>query len=160
MRPNVRSLVVATVLGLTACGTGTATPDELTVTDVWARPTPATADNGVVYLTIASPTADKLLSAAAPTDVAGSTVLHESMLMDSDGGGHHDSGAHGSGGSTAGVTVEIPAGRSVELAPGGLHVMLESLERPLAEGNRFPLTLTFESAGELRVEARVRTNPP
>ncbi|MFN7148560.1 MAG: copper chaperone PCu(A)C [Microthrixaceae bacterium] len=160
MRFAARSLAVATTVVVTSCAGGAATPDELTVTDVWARPTSAGADDGVVYLTIVSPTADTLLSAEVPGDVAGATVLHESMLMDGDGGGgHHDSGAHHGGGSTPGVTVPLPPDEPVQFAPGGLHVMLESLGRPLLEGDRFPLTLRFETAGEVRAEARVMTNP-
>jgi hypothetical protein len=43
--------------------------------------------------------------------------------------------------------VEIPAGGSVEFKPGGNHIMLIGLERPLVAGDRFPLTLKFEHGG-------------
>jgi hypothetical protein len=44
----------------------------------------------------------------------------------------------------------------VALAPGGLHVMLIGLTRPLAAGERVPLTLRFERAGAVTVEAEVQ----
>lgn len=52
--------------------------------------------------------------------------------------------------------VEIPAGRSVIFEPGGLHVMLIGLVRPLAVGDGLSITLRFEQAGEILVEAEVR----
>lgn len=52
--------------------------------------------------------------------------------------------------------IEIPARGRVELRPGGLHVMLLGLQRDLNLGDRFPVTLTFEGAGEVSVEVEVR----
>ncbi|MDW8311479.1 MAG: copper chaperone PCu(A)C, partial [Burkholderiales bacterium] len=47
---------------------------------------------------------------------------------------------------------DIPAGGKLELKPGGLHIMLIGLKQPLKEGERFPLTLKFEKAGEVKVQ--------
>lgn len=46
----------------------------------------------------------------------------------------------------------IPAKGKVELKPGGLHVMLMKLKAPLIEGEMFPVTLTFEKAGDVTIE--------
>jgi copper(I)-binding protein len=51
--------------------------------------------------------------------------------------------------------VEVPAKGSAALQPGGFHIMLVGLKHPLQEGERFPLTLTFETAGEITVEFAV-----
>lgn len=51
--------------------------------------------------------------------------------------------------------VEIPAGETVVLEPGGLHLMFMGLAAPLAEGQTRPATLVFEHAGELEVEFEV-----
>lgn len=51
--------------------------------------------------------------------------------------------------------VDVPAGRAVELKPGGLHLMLLGLKAPLKAGERFPLTLAFEKAGEVEVVVNV-----
>lgn len=48
--------------------------------------------------------------------------------------------------------LDIPANGKLELKPGGLHIMLIGLKSPLKEGDRFPLTLRFEKAGEVKVD--------
>jgi copper(I)-binding protein len=53
-------------------------------------------------------------------------------------------------------SIEIPAGGEVRLEPGGLHVMLIGLTQPLEAGSSIPLTLVFENAGEITVDAEVR----
>ena len=50
---------------------------------------------------------------------------------------------------------EIPAAGSVELKPGGAHLMLVNIKAPLKEGTKVPLTLRFERAGEVRTELHV-----
>jgi copper(I)-binding protein len=56
--------------------------------------------------------------------------------------------------------IELPAGQTVELKPGGYHVMLMDLKSPVTEGTTVPLTLVFEDSGGKRhsveVQARVR----
>ena len=47
--------------------------------------------------------------------------------------------------------IPLPAGETVRLRPGGLHVMLIGLNEPLRQGAEVPLTLRFERAGEVRV---------
>jgi hypothetical protein len=51
--------------------------------------------------------------------------------------------------------VPLPAGETVKLEPGGLHVMLIGLNDRLEKGETFAMTLTFENAGQLEVEATV-----
>lgn len=53
-------------------------------------------------------------------------------------------------------SIDLPAGGRVALEPGGYHVMLIGLRRPLRAGGRFPVTLVFERAGRLHLEAEVR----
>jgi copper(I)-binding protein len=52
--------------------------------------------------------------------------------------------------------IDIPAGGTVTLAPGGLHVMLMGLQGPLNVGDQVELTLTFEKGGTITVIAEVR----
>lgn len=54
----------------------------------------------------------------------------------------------------------IPGGATVNLAPGGNHVMLEQLKRPLKAGEKVPLTLSFERSGVRRIEAQVGMTAP
>jgi len=51
--------------------------------------------------------------------------------------------------------IDIPPGQAVTLAPGGLHIMLEGLAKPLKAGQSFPLTLTFDKAGTRTVNVAV-----
>lgn len=53
-------------------------------------------------------------------------------------------------------TLEIPAGGQVELTPGSYHIMLIDLQRDLQPGEKLPLTLVFEQAGKIEVEAQVK----
>jgi len=53
------------------------------------------------------------------------------------------------------ASLAVPAGSSVELKPGGFHLMFEDLKRPLKEGERVTGSLTFEKAGTVPVEYKV-----
>jgi copper(I)-binding protein len=52
--------------------------------------------------------------------------------------------------------IEVSPGEPTVLEPGGFHVMLMGLKQPLNEGEVFPLTLTFEKAGEVTMEVPIR----
>jgi len=56
------------------------------------------------------------------------------------------------------TAVDVPPHTTTELKPGGYHVMLLDLKRPLTAGETVPLALTFEKAGVVEVPARVE--PP
>jgi periplasmic copper chaperone A len=114
---------------------------QLEVSDAWARATPAKAENGVAYLTITTPTPDRLVSVSSP--VAKKAELHTMEMA----------GMVMKMRPLAGL--DIPAGQSVTLKPGGEHIMLMGLNGPLREGQSFPLTLTFEKAGAREVTVPV-----
>ena len=84
---------------------------------------------------------DRLLSASA--GVSGTVELH-SMGMDGDVMRMRQVDA-----------IALPAGKTVELKPGGLHIMFMGLKAPLKVGDSFPLKLKFEKAGEVTVEVKV-----
>ncbi len=56
--------------------------------------------------------------------------------------------------------IELPAKKTVKLAPGGLHVMLIGVKQPLKPGDKVPLVLTIEAAdgarSTVKAEAEVR----
>ena len=114
---------------------------QLEVNNAWARATPGKAENGAAYVTIVSPNPDRLVSVSTP--VAKKAELH-TMTM------------NGTVMEMRPVTgIDIPAGQPVSLKPGGEHVMLLGLNRPLRAGETFPLTLTFEKAGPRAVTVTV-----
>src|ERR1700730_5897579 len=93
---------------------------QLEVNNAWAGATPAKAATGGTYVTIQSPTADRLVSASSP--VAKKAELHamsmEGMVMK----------------MRPIAALDIPAGQPVTLKPGGEHIMLMGLSQPLHEG--------------------------
>jgi hypothetical protein len=56
-------------------------------------------------------------------------------------------------------SLELPAGKTVTLAPGGYHLMLMDLKSPLKAGDTIPIKLRFERAGEVEVLLQVQTKP-
>jgi len=136
---SIRFLVFAA--GLVVASAALAQNNQLEVSNAWARATPGKAETGAAYLTIQSPTADRLLSVSSP--VAKKAELHtmsmEGMVMKMR--------------PLAGL--DIPAGQPVTLKPGGEHIMLEGLSAPLREGQSFPLTVTFEKAGTRTVTVAI-----
>jgi hypothetical protein len=120
------------------------TAGTVTVVHPWARATPGGTRTGVAFLEIkAAPSAgDKLIAARA--DVAGRVELHEHI---------HDGNVMKMREVKAGIPV--PAGAAVVLQPSGYHLMMMDLKQPLKEGDLLPITLVFEKAGEIKVEATV-----
>ena len=54
--------------------------------------------------------------------------------------------------------IPLPAGKTVELKPGGYHLMFVGLKAPLKAGEKFPLKLKFEKAGEVEVIVNVEAS--
>ena len=135
----LKSIIFA--ICLLVAGAAMAQTGEIDVKDAWARATPGKAENGAAYVTIVSPTADRLVSVSSP--VAKKAGLH---TMTMDGGVMKMRPLAG---------VDVPANEPVTLKPGGMHIMLQGLSEPLQAGKSFPLTLTFEKAGQREVEVAV-----
>lgn len=138
-------LASLTLLALAGCAAGTpATGSAIVVEDAWARPSPMMAGNGAAYMVIRNTgnVDDALIGAAS--DVAETVELHETT-MEGDMAGMHPVEA-----------IPVPAGGSVSLEPGGYHVMLIGLKQELQPGQTITLTLTFEKAGQITVQAEIR----
>lgn len=129
--------------GAAAAAPGAATAS-VELRGAWARPTPPAAEVAAAYLEIRSRTADRLL--AANTPAARRTEIHSTSMRDGVMEMRHLE------------QLEIPAGTPVVLKPGGLHLMLFGLQKPLAVGQRLPLELRFETAGIVRTEIVVRAD--
>lgn len=56
--------------------------------------------------------------------------------------------------------IEVKPGKPATLKPGGLHIILIGLKKPLIAGQTFPLRLRFEKAGEIPVDVTVRKTGP
>ncbi len=115
----------------------------VTVSAAWARATPPGMTVAAVYLTLVGGSkADRLVGAGTPR--AGMAQIH--VVSEAEGMARMR--------QTEGV--DVPAHKTVALAPQGTHIMLMDLPRPLVAGERFPLTLQFEQAGTIGVSVEVR----
>jgi len=134
-------------LALGVAAGATAAPGDVHVIGAHAREAPPGARTAAVYLTLDNrgAGADRLVAARSPRGV----VEIHSMRMDA-----------GVMRMRAIADVPIPARGRVELAAGGLHLMLVDPSPPLKAGERVPLTLTFERAGTVDVEVAVEPLAP
>jgi copper(I)-binding protein len=131
-----------------ALASGTALADEyraktLRISNAFARATPPGAKVAGAFMSIENQgkEADRLVSASSP--VAGLVEIHE-MAMD--GGLMKMRAVKG---------IDLKPGATVELRPGGYHVMLEDLKQPLKQGEQVPVLLTFEKAGTVEIKVKV-----
>ena len=108
--------------------------DAIRVIDPWARATVPGQKVGGVYMEIVSPRDARLIGVSSP--VAAVAEVH-SMTIDG-----------GTMRMRAVKALDLPAGRPVKLAPGGYHVMLFDLKKPLVTGEKVLLTLLIEEAGK------------
>jgi copper(I)-binding protein len=137
----VRFVMVTVTIYLLAAGPALA---QVSVEDAWARATPPGAKLGAAYLSIrnGAAAADRLVGASTPA--ADRVELH-STVREGDVARMRQVKAY-----------DVPAGGRVELKPGGSHLMLVNLKAPLKEGEKLPISLKFEKAGELKAEIEVR----
>jgi copper(I)-binding protein len=151
MRPLIAALCTALValwLPLSALAHGVKAGD-LAIDHPYATPSRPGLTTGAVYFRAIKNKGtepDRLLSARTPA--AASVALHR-MEMDGDVMRMR-----------AVPAVELPAKTEVRLRHGtanGYHLMLLGLTAPLADGDRFPVTLTFQRAGEREVMVWVQT---
>lgn len=123
-----------------------ASPGEVRIGDIvisapFARATLPRAPVGGGFLTLTNTgtTDDRLVSASAPvgrdTQIHEMAVVNDVMRMRQLGDG-----------------IPLPAGETVTLAPGGLHLMFMGLAAPLVEGESVPVTLNFETAGTITID--------
>ena len=136
----MRALVVALVLQAGAAQAS------VTATEAWVRGTvPAQKTTGA-FVTLHSSEGARLVGVTTPA--AQSAEMHASE--DRQGVMHMH----------ALDSIDLPAGKPVELKPGGFHIMLVNLTRPLAAGQMVPLTFTVEDKRgkrtHLEVSAQVR----
>jgi periplasmic copper chaperone A len=117
---------------------------QVTIEGAWSRATPPGAKVAAGYLTIrnAGASADRLVAASSPAAARVETHVIEKqgeILRMREVKGY-----------------EVPAKGRFELKPGGPHLMLVDIKRPLKEGEKLPLVLRFQNAGEVKVELEVR----
>jgi periplasmic copper chaperone A len=117
----------------------------IAVTNAWTMATPPGAAVAAGYMTISNQAGAAVRLTGGSSAAAQSVEVHN---MTMDGGVMQMRPVDGG--------LEIPANGAVELKPGGLHLMLIGLQRPLAEGESVPVTLTFDDGTRIDAVLAVR----
>ncbi len=135
------------LISFTLLAAATAAAAQTTVSDAWVRGTVAQQTTTGLFATLTSKGGGTLIEASSP--VAGVVEIHEMSM-------------HGDVMKMRALSngLPLPAGKAVKLEPGGYHIMLMGLKKPLAPGERVPVVLIIESADKkretLNVQAEVR----
>ena len=117
---------------------------QVQISDAWSRATPPGAKIAAGYLTIRNQgaAADRLIGASSPA-----AARVEPHVTEKQGEVMRMREVKG---------YDVPAKGSYELKPGGAHLMLVDIKRPLKEGDKVPLVLRFQKAGEVKVDLEVK----
>lgn len=145
MSKIISKLVCAALLSCLLLPAASAGEANIVVTQAWIRATPGGSRVAGGYLVIENrgPDVDKLLSAS--TEVARRIEIHEMAVTD---------GVMTMRPVEGGLPIET--GHTVKFAPGGLHLMIIGLAAPLVQGDKVPVMLKFEKAGEIAASFDVR----
>jgi len=136
--------VVQIVIVLAIWGCGGSNAGDPVVKGAWVRLVPAAQKVTAAYMVIENAGAEDLVLRSAETGAAGVVEIHE-MVHEGDVMKMRKI-----------EELTVPAWGMVELKPGGLHLMLINLEKPLGEGDGLPLLLHFEGADKRKMAVRVR----
>jgi copper(I)-binding protein len=138
----VRIAAALAALLLASCHASSA-PPALTVRDAWARATLPGQSSTAAYFTLVNAGGpDRLVSVSSSE---GDATLHSTAM------------ANGVMRMRPLDGIDVPEGGTVELKPGGTHVMIMGLRQPLAAGGTLALSLRFAKSGELKIDAAVRS---
>ncbi len=171
---------VAIAAALVAAGCGGDDAGGVQVSGAWARTSPTMAEAGAAYMTIESDEAISIVSVSVPAEVAGVVELHETVPVDGSHGDSMDDDAMDDEAMEGDAiaeepmdepmdqamtmqqvsSIDVPAGGSVSLEPGGFHVMLLDLPDPLELGETFDLVLVTATGDEIVVPIEVRDQAP
>lgn len=137
--------LAATLIVAAGCSSSSSGATVVEVKESFARPVIQAGGVGAIYLELVNGTGadDRLVSASSP--IAGDVETHETV---------HEGDVSRMVARPEGFVV--PAGGKVRLEPGGKHLMLFDVSRPVKAGEAIPLQLTFERAGVVDVQVPVR----
>ena len=144
MKITFAGVVSAFMLTFGLSASAWAGSEDVVVEGAWSRASIGTSRPGAAYMTIGN-TGDEAVSLTEiRTDIAMMPEIHRTSTND-----------QGVSSMTPAGEIEIGPGEAVALEPGGLHAMLMRLQRPMAEGDRFQLTLVFSDGGEVVVDVPI-----
>lgn len=107
------------------------------IKQAWARALPPVVPNGAAYLQLTNMTKKSDILESVTSDIAKHSMLHESYFDDEKVAMRHID------------KLTVASKQTVVFKPGGYHIMLMGLKRPLTAGTSFNLTLHFKHAGAI-----------
>lgn len=137
----MKKIIIATLLSLTASAWAQV-PANVEVKDAWVRATVAQQKSTGAFMQLTAQADTRVVQASSP--IAGVVEIHE-MAMDKDVMKMR-----------AVAALPLPAGKVVELKPGGYHVMLMDLKGPVKAGDVVPVTLVLEGKDGQRSTLEVK----
>ena len=121
----------------------------ITVENPYARPPMGGGKVAAAYMTLVNAGKEDDRLVRAEGDVAGRIELHTHIMEKAPDGGTIMK-------MRQVPFMQVPAGGRTELKPGGLHIMLIGVTKPIKPGDAFDLTLVFEKAGKVKVTVPVK----
>jgi copper(I)-binding protein len=166
-KSKITGLLLAVVAGtalFASCGSDDSSSNSAPeITKVWARTSPMETSLGAVYMTISSKDGDELTDVSVDSSIAAMAQIHEMVMASAETDVSMPMTTEAMSGEMVMQEVDsivIDAGGSVDLMPGGYHIMLMEIAAPLELGAKFDVTLTFAKAGKVTVTAEVRDEAP
>lgn len=166
-KSKITGLLLAVVAGaalFASCGSDDSSSSSAPeITKVWARTSPMETSLGAVYMTISSKDGDELTDVSVDSSIAAMAQIHEMVMASAETDVSMPMTTEAMSGEMVMQEVDsivIDAGGSVDLMPGGYHIMLMEIAAPLELGTKFDVTLTFAKAGKVTVTAEVRDEAP
>lgn len=137
MKTFIHAVLVTSAMAFASTGQA-----QITIKDPWVRATVPQQKATGAFMQIESAADSKLVSVSSP--VTKTVEVHEMSMQ----------------GNVMKMrqvpAVALPAGKTVELNPGGYHVMLMNLPQQIKEGDSVPLTLVFEGKDGKRETVEVK----
>ena len=121
---------------------------ELSISDAMARAVPPTAKMSAAFMTLTNHDNTDLTIVSAESSVANAVELHNNTMVD------------GKMKMRKVDQIDLPANQATELKPGGLHVMLIGLKKPLIEGATIDLKLNFSDGSSEAMEIPIQQIKP
>ncbi len=135
--------IILSILPISFASAEKVSAGSLVIEAPWARASIGTKRPAAVFLKLQNLGSVADVLTAVETPVSGRASVHRSQI------------SNGIASMTMAGPVKIPANSEVRLAPGGLHIMLMMLKKPLIKGKDFSLTLVFKKAGRVEITVPV-----
>jgi copper(I)-binding protein len=138
---------IVLALALAASSWLAAAESEIRIENAWVREAPPTAAMLAAYMTLSNAGQQDRVLMEVQSPAFSHVMLHKSQVIDGVARMIHLD------------EIVIPAGGSVQLEPGGLHLMMPAPASRLTAGDRVPFVLLFADGDRIEVQAEVRKKP-